>query len=151
MNAKLACCVFVVSSTLVATARVEAACTISATGVSFGTYDVFTSGADASTGTITYRCSASVTNVQITISTGASPTYTPRTLVKGSENLQYNLYQDSAHLTVWGDGTGGTGTYTRANPPKNQDVLLTIFGQVPALQDVSVGSYSDTLVVTVNF
>src|SRR5262249_38134389 len=86
MNAKLACCVFVVSSTLVATARVEAACTISATGVSFGTYDVFTSGADASTGTITYRCSASVTNVQITISTGASPTYTPRTLVKGSEN-----------------------------------------------------------------
>jgi spore coat protein U-like protein len=151
MNAKLACCVFVVSSTLAATARVEAACTVSATGVSFGTYDVFTSGADTSTGTITYRCAASTAAVQITISTGASPTYTPRTLVKGGEKLQYNLYQDSAYLTIWGDGTGGTGTYTRANPPKNQDVILTIFGRVPAQQDVSVGNYNDTLVVTINF
>ena len=41
---------------LVGAPKAEAACTLSATAVAFGTYDVFQAGPDDSTGTITYRC-----------------------------------------------------------------------------------------------
>jgi spore coat protein U-like protein len=70
---------------------------------------------------------------------------------KGAESLTYNLYRDAAFATVWGDGSGTTGTYQIGNPPNNLNVNLTVYGRVPALQDVSAGSYSDTVIATVNF
>jgi spore coat protein U-like protein len=134
-----------------AAGRAEAACTVSTTGASFGTYDVFNSSADASTGTITYRCGGADKDVLITLSKGSSSTFTPRTLRNGAEVLEYNLYRDAAFSTIWGDGTSGTTTYTIRNPPNNQDVILTVYGRVPALQDVATGSYVDSVMVTINF
>ena len=131
--------------------RAEAACTVSATAVTFSPYNVFTATANAANGTVTYRCGNSDHNIQITISKGSSSTFSPRTLKKGSEALNYNLYMDAAFATIWGDRTGTTGNYTKGNPPNNTDVNLTVYGRITALQDVSVGSYSDTVVVTINF
>jgi spore coat protein U-like protein len=65
--------------------------------------------------------------------------------------LEYNLYRDAAFSAIWGDGTSGTTTYTIRNPPNNQDVVLTVYGRVPALQDVATGSYADAVIVTINF
>ena len=70
---------------------------------------------------------------------------------KGAETLTYNLFRDAAFTTVWGDGSGTTGQYQIGNPPNNTDVPLTVYGRVPALQDVSAGSYSDTVIATINF
>jgi spore coat protein U-like protein len=131
--------------------RAEAACTISTTAVSFGTYDVYNASATTSTGTITYRCAGSDHNISVTISTGSSGTFANRTLKKTSENLTYNLYRDAAFATVWGDGSGTTATYQINNPPNNTDVNLTVYGRVQALQDVSAGSYSDTVIATISF
>ena len=75
----------------------------------------------------------------------------PRTLRKGSEVLQYNLYRNAARTTIWGDGTGGTSVYSLANPPNNSNVNLTIYGRIPAQQDVSAGNYSDTVSAVINF
>jgi spore coat protein U-like protein len=132
-------------------ARAEAACTVSATAVSFGTYNVFTSTATTSTGTITYRCGNADHNIRVDISTGSSGTYTARTLKQSTEELSYNLYIDSAFASVWGDGSGTTSDYTKSNPPNGTDVILTVYGQVPAQQDVTAGSYSDPVVATLNF
>ena len=131
--------------------RAEAACTVSATAVSFGTYNVFTTTATTSTGSVTYRCGSSDHNIRIDISTGSSGTYTPRTLKRSTEPLSYNLYIDSAFASVWGDGSGTTSEYQKGNPPNGTDVILTIYGSIPALQDVSAGTYSDTVVATINF
>ena len=131
--------------------RAEAACTITTTGVSFGTYDVFNSSATTSTGTVTYRCGNSDHNITITLSSGSSGTFTSRTMKKGAENLTYNLFMDAAFTSVWGDGSGTTTTYHIGNPPNGTDVSLTVYGQVPAQQDVSAGSYTDTVVATINF
>lgn len=131
-------------------ARAEAACTVSTTSVAFGTYNVFATSDTTSTGTITYRCGSADHDVEITISKGSSPSFSPRTLKKGSEPLTYNLYMDAAQGTIWGEG-GSTGTYRNHNPPNNSDVTLTVYGSIPAQQDVSVGAYSDTVVVTINF
>ena len=133
-----------------AAGRAEAACTVSTTSAIFGTYDVFNPSANASTATITYRCGGDK-DILITLSKGSSSTFTPRTLRNGTEVLQYNLYRDAAFSTIWGDGTSGTTTYTIKNPPNNQDVVLTVYGSIPAQQDVAVGSYADALTVTINF
>jgi len=131
--------------------RTEGACTVSSSSVVFGAYNVFTTSDTSSTGTITYQCGNKDHDVQISLSTGSSGSYSNRTLKRGSEPLNYNLYVDAAFATIWGDGTGGTDTYTNHNPPNGADVNLTIYGRIIAQQDVSVGSYADTIVVTINF
>lgn len=130
--------------------RAEAACTISTTAVSFGTYNVYTATADTATGTVTYLCGTADRNIVITLSTGSSGTFTARTMKKGAEALTYNLYRNAALTNIWGDGSGSTSTYTRNNPPNNS-LVLTVYGRVPALQDVSAGSYTDTVIATISF
>jgi spore coat protein U-like protein len=72
-------------------------------------------------------------------------------MVKGAEALAYNLFTDAARTSVWGDGTSGTSVYSRANPPNNSNVNLTVYGQIPPGQDVSAGTFSDTVSATINF
>ena len=131
--------------------RAEGACTVSSSSVVFGSYNVFTSSDTTSTGTVTYQCSNKDHDIEITLSKGSSPTYAGRTLRKGSESLTYNLYLDAAYSAIWGDATGGTNTYFNHNPPNGQDVALTIYGRISAMQDVSAGAYNDTIVVTISF
>ena len=147
---KLALLVAVVSL-LACAGRADAACTISTTPVSFGSYNVFNTSATSANGTITYRCGNADHNIVITISTGSSGSFANRTLKKGTENLTYNLFRDAAFATIWGDGSGTTGQYQIGNPPNGTDVNLTVYGRVPAQQDVSAGSYSDTVIATINF
>lgn len=134
-----------------ASAQPSPACTISATSVNFGNYNVFDGAAVDSTGTITYSCNSHATNVTISLSKGASSSYNPRLMVKGAETLNYNLFTDAARTSVWGDGTGGTSVYSRANPPNNTNVNLTVYGQIPPGQDVSAGTFSDTVSAMINF
>ena len=138
-------------STAPAAAQGGNTCTISTTSVAFGTYDVFGSGDVNSTGSVTINCGSAVRDLTVTLSTGASGTYASRTMVKSGEALAYNLYRDAACTSVWGDGTAGTQTYFNADPPNNTNVVLTIYGRIPALQDVSAGGYSDTIVATINW
>jgi spore coat protein U-like protein len=132
-------------------ASAQGSCTISVTSVAFGNYNVFTVSAYDSTGTVTYRCNSQATNISIALSDGSSSTFSPRTLRNGGEVLNYNLYRDAARSTIWGDGTGGTSVYTNANPPNNSNVNVTIYARIPAQQDVSAGSYSDTVSAVINF
>ena len=143
---------FVLALVLVGADRVEAAgCTISTTGVVFGSYNVFSTSPVDSTGTIVYRCNGEVDGVMIAITRGQSSTFLPRQLEKGNEELSYNLFRDAARTVVWGDFSGGTSGYIQIDPPKNQNVSLTVFGRIPPGQDVAAGSYSDTVTVVVLF
>ena len=131
--------------------RVDAAnCTISTTPISFGSYSVFWVAPTDSAGAITYRCNGNA-NVMITITEGQSGTFSPRTLVKGGEQLPYNLYLDAARSIVWGDGSPGTLIYTRIAVPNNTNVTVPVYGRIPATQDVTAGAYSDSVSVTINF
>ena len=80
------------------------------------------------------------------LSTG-SGTYAARAMTSGSHQLLYNLYLDASYVTIWGDGTAGTGTL-QDSTNKN---TYTIYGRIPALQNAWVGSYSDTIVVTITY
>lgn len=128
----------------------KASCTISATGVAYGGYDVLSSSPVDSTGSITYDCQAGSANVTITLSKGNATTYA-RELVSGAATLGHNLYLDAAHTQVWGDGTEATEYHIDADPPDGTPVSVTIYGRVPARQDVPAGAYADSVVATVNF
>lgn len=132
-------------------AQLSPSCTISTLSVSFGNYDVFSGSALNSTGRVTYRCNAAASNITISLSKGLSSSYSPRLMSKGAEVLAYNLFTNAGRTTIWGDGTGGTSVYSRANPPNNNDVNVTIYAEVSPGQDVSAGTFGDTVSATINF
>lgn len=119
-------------------------CSVSVVNVAFASYDVFTPAATNTTGTVKVKCPASATYT-ISLSAGAG-TFASRVMLNGSYKLNYNLYTDSQDLTIWGDGTSGTVTISGSG-----GASYTVYGLIPALQNVPVGSYSDTITVTVTF
>ena len=139
----------VIGCWLLVSPAAEAQCTISATGVNFGPYDVFEPTPTDSNGTIQYQCHGSVREVRVSLGPG-SGTFAARTLRRGAETLGYNLFRDAARTEVWGDGSAGTGFYfVRNAAPQLQ--TLTVYGRIEAQQDVTVGVYTDTVVVSIDF
>jgi spore coat protein U-like protein len=125
-------------------------CTVSTTSINFGSYDVYDTAPNDSTGSIILNCSGGAKDVVVEIDRGGASSFGSRRMVNGSEHLAYNLYLNASRTIVWGDGTGGTQANDVGNPPNNDDVILTVFARIPAGQDVSSGSYSDNVTVTVN-
>src|SRR5689334_3372464 len=74
-----------------------ASCSVSTSGVNFGTYDyIATSAPLDSAGTISIACDASVT-FAVALSAG-SGSYANRTLRSGGNTLFYNLFTDPARV-----------------------------------------------------
>lgn len=132
-------------------------CSVSATALTFGSYDPSSATARDSTGTITVTCTATVLGISaswdILLSTGSSPSFTPRRMFNGGNSMQYNLYTNPARTQVWGDGSGGT-----AKVSDSQLVVVgttqysyTAYGRIPALQNLGPGTYTDTITVTLNY
>lgn len=90
-------------------------CSLSTSNIGFGTYDVFAAADTDTVGAVTYSCSGSVPAVSLTL-TGGSYSAGSRTMSTGgaTDKLRYTLYLDAARTRPWGDGTGGTSTYSAA-------------------------------------
>jgi spore coat protein U-like protein len=131
----------------------RAACTVSATGLAFGPYDVFAPVPLDTTGTVTVTCDRNP-RAAITISIGPSPVsggFRPRQMrhVVLPDRLNYNLFTSPSLGTVWGDGSSGTSTVVLRRVRRRRPVTATIYGRIPPGQNVSVGAYSDALTVTI--
>jgi spore coat protein U-like protein len=128
-------------------------CTASAGNVAFGAYDPLAPVALSSTATITVTCTLVITAspISIALSQGLSNSYAIRTMMSGTDTLNYNLYQDAAHTIIWGDGTGGSTLDNDKVTPGKPSVSATVYGLLPASQDVAAGNYLDTITVTVNY
>lgn len=139
---------------LPAHALVVGECEVTATPLPFGDYTPTNGSALQSTGTLTVSCQliGLLQSWTIQLSAG-NGSYGSRRMRNGSHNLNYNIYRDAARSEVWGNGTGGSLSRTDSVTlfvglySKN----YTLYGQVPALQDVAPGSYNDTIMVTVNY
>jgi spore coat protein U-like protein len=131
-----------------------AACVVTAPALSFGPYDGL-SGAPATTSATAVVTCNEAPPPTVTMELGPSAVsggFFPRQMRNdsGSDRLAYNFYVDAGGATVWGDGTGGTATRSD-RVFKNKPWTVTLYGRIPAGQDVSAGSYSDTLTITINF
>ena len=138
------------STTVAAQLLPPPSCTLGMASVAFGTYNPLSATALDTSGTLSFSCNLTAPLPTIALSTGASSTFTPRTMIRagGGGALQYNLYLDALHLVVWGDGADLTTSRFIAAGLLGQ---VTFYGSVPARQSVPAGSYSDTLVATIYF
>jgi spore coat protein U-like protein len=128
-------------------------CTVSASSVAFGNYTADSPGVLDSTGTIMVTCTVVNANnpVTVALNTGASGTFTMRTMLSGVDILNYNLYLDAGHSQIWGDGSGGSLLYSHNVTNGKPDFNVTVFGEIPALQDVAAGDYTDIITVSVSY
>jgi spore coat protein U-like protein len=141
----LACVVLVIAGVRPAHA---AGCTVSTTGLNFGNYDVFGTLNDDVTGTINVNCPSGIPYA-IWLSSGTSGTYSSRSMTSGPNILTYNLFTDPTRLTIWGDGSAGTGTFSGSGTGSN--IGTPVYGRIPAGQNAVVGTYNDVITVTVTF
>jgi spore coat protein U-like protein len=123
----------------------QAGCALNVVGLNFGAYDIFDTQDVSITTNVGVTCDTD-TSFEISLSAG-SGSFASRTLVNGANLLSYNLYVDPAHLTIWGDGSPGTATVSSSGTSRN----FTVYGRIPARQNAFVGSYSDTITVTITF
>lgn len=124
-------------------------CSISTVGVAFGSYNVFTATPVDAVGSVSFQCSAPVA-VVVQLGTGSASSFSPRTLRRAGEPLNYNLYRDAAHTSIWGNGTGGTSTWS-GTASVISPTVVQIYGRLFAQQDVTSGAYTDTVVATIVF
>ena len=151
------------NANLAVSATVSANCTISTSAVAFGAYDPVVTNASTAltaTGGVAIACTkGSAPN--ITLDLGQHSSSGNRFMLisgGGTDTLGYQLYQPpdnsvgtacSFSGTVW--GTTGSQVFTPTSPSNKSSRSYNVCGSVAGGQDVSVGSYSDTVVATVNF
>lgn len=126
---------------------VAAICSVSAGTLGFGSYSGQEVNASAA---ISVNCSNGA-SYQVGMSGGASQSGSSRRMAgPAGALLAYELYRDAARTLPWGDGSaqlggrlGGTGSGAVQS--------LTVHGRIPAAQTPAAGSYSDSVVVTVEY
>ena len=146
-----------ITTTMPVTVTGASACSVSATGVAFGSY----SGATVtSSGSITVTCNFDVAyNVTLDRGVGAGPGQSrAMEALDGRGNIlaaiRYSLYKDSGLTQEWGDA-GFAGTYQAGTAVSGVGTgaaqTLTVYGKIPAGEAVGAFVYSDTVVVSLIF
>jgi spore coat protein U-like protein len=117
---------------------------LSVTALAFGNYDVYNAVPTDSAGTISYSCPPPTTPT-VTIDAGLAFANGRRRMTAGGggDFLSYDIFVDASRTVVWSS--------TPVSVPAGNVASVPFYGRVFAQQDVSVGSYADTVTVTFNF
>jgi spore coat protein U-like protein len=123
-------------------------CEISATALSFGTSGVLSANINQST-TLSVTCS-NTTPYSVGLDAGSvsGSTVATRLLNNGAATVQFQLYSDAAHTTIWGN-TIGTNTVSGTGTGSAQS--LTVYGVVPAQITPAANTYTSTVTASVTF
>ena len=126
-------------------AQVVAECQVTPTDLNFNTYA--SSTASSASTPLKVRCTPNQA-VTISLSAGSSNNAQARTMT-GATPLSYQLYRDAAH----NDPINTTGMAWQLSNAANtgQEVTYTIYGMIPANQNVAAGPYIDQITVTVQY
>ncbi|PIQ13010.1 MAG: SCPU domain-containing protein [Hydrogenophilales bacterium CG_4_9_14_3_um_filter_59_35] len=140
------------------TAHAIADCTVSATGVAFGSYSFTNPAPTDAASNVVVSCSllglfSLLVTYDILLSPGGSGSYAPRKMTSGANQLQYNLYTNAGRSIVWGDGTAGTSIVSDGYPLGTGTTVRNypVYGRLPAGQNTPAGAYTDIITVTVNY
>jgi spore coat protein U-like protein len=146
------------STSFTPTATVAKICSISSpAALSFGAYDPTAAGAKTGTLTLTVSCTRN-TPATIALDNGgrygtATGFATKRAMATGGgvaangELLAYDLFEPD-NVTAWG-GANTVAVATQAT--KLTGATFTVNGSIPALQDVTSGTFTDSVNATINF
>lgn len=96
-------------------------------------------------GAIRVKCNNG-TSYNVLLNGGQSGNTAARYLKSAAgQQVNYNLYTNNAHNTIWDNLTGVSQT---AN---GQDNWLPVYGMIPVQSTPPIGSYTDTVQVTINW
>ena len=143
-------CAGTTTGNLSISATVSNNCQITNTpAIAFGSYNPLSVTPVDATGTISLACTKGAVAV-IALDTSANPTHatgTTRAMKDAaSDYVSYELYSDSSRTAVW-----KSSGVTEPAAPSKAAVDYTVYGRIPAGQDVPANAYSDTVVITVSF
>jgi spore coat protein U-like protein len=134
-------------------ATVVQTCSISTAAVAFGAYDPVITHASApldGTGAVVVTCVPGM-GTRIDLDRGSHAQGQTRRMTGGGDLLTYELYRNATRTSVWRTGPGASGGLPIAPAPSIVARTVTVFGRIPAGQDVPAGPYTDTIVATINF
>jgi spore coat protein U-like protein len=148
-------------------ATIRANCTISTHALSFGRYESLQANATVplhAAGSVSIACTKG-SAPRITLDLGQNPSGTRRQMAlaaagsPGFDRLYYELYQPPDAVpgsgcsfpgsVAW--GPTGSQAFVPSPPLTRAPRTYSVCGTIPAGQGVSMGSYADTVVATVNF
>jgi spore coat protein U-like protein len=137
------------TSTFTVDVTIQAQCLInSASNLSFGTRGVLIANVDQ-TSTIVVQCTDTTTyDIGLDAGTGAGATVGTRKLTGGGATINYRLYSESTHTTIWGN-TVSTDTVSATGNGAAQ--TYTVYGRIPAQTTPAPNAYSDTITITVTY
>ncbi len=127
-------------------------CVINATSLQLGSYDPITRQSVDSYSEIHLNCDQGVMfRIRLDPGAHAASSFQPRKLraLNGVGTLAYNLYTDSSRTRVWGDSTGNTDIKVGIGTGNSQ--TLIIYSRLLARQNVPAGTYTDTVVINVDW
>ncbi len=144
-----ACDTYGAVNTFTVDAVVTPSCTVNVTNMDFGVIDAIVAAPIDQIATISVSCTnASAYTVGLDHGTNAVASGpTGRRMANGGDLLAYGLYHDAARIADWGlvAGTTASGTGTGGNQE------LTVYGRILSNQQALVGTYFDSVVVTVSY
>ena len=123
------------------TGTVQPLCSLNViTNINFGAYN--STNAVTSVGELGINCNSN-TNVTINIDGGMNNSSSVRRMISGSDFLTYEVYQDSAMQNIFNTQTISNVSGTQSN--------VSVYGKIPPGQNVTSGTYNDTLNVTLAY
>lgn len=125
---------------------VSPSCTATASGISFGSYKA-QNPAVAFTGSIRVLCIGGAATFTIALTGGSSGNIAARTMRTATATLNYQLYSDPSHTTLWGDGSVGS----IVGPITGSVAVVTVYGLLFAGQHVPPGLYADVIQAIVSY
>jgi spore coat protein U-like protein len=135
-------------------AEASSHCSVTTTAIPFNVFSPLSTSSDTFSGTVLWSCTGSgSTSVSITLSAGNSGSSSSRymTSTTSTDKLFYNLYTDIGHTNIWNDTTNYP-----SNIPIAASGSVPIYGQIPAAlvggqNDVSSGTYTDSINAIINY
>lgn len=120
-------------------------CNVTASDLDFGSYVATVGVPGRAQALVQLQCTTG-TIVEVALDAGLSPgaTTSDRRMVSGAGQLRYGLFQDPGRSTNWGN-TPGVDTLEIQTVVQLQSV--TIYGELPARQQVPPGTYSDLITI----
>jgi spore coat protein U-like protein len=127
-------------------ATVAEKCLVSTVPVNFGSHSTLSATIDAS-GSVSVTCTPA-TSYAIRLDGGtAAAAPTARKMFKGAETITYGLYRNSERNQPWGDTEGTTVTGTGSGSAQAH----AVYGRVEPQTTPPVGTYTDTVIVVVDY
>ncbi|MES2997986.1 MAG: spore coat U domain-containing protein [Pseudomonadota bacterium] len=138
------------TASMLVSVNVMPGCIITATPLVFGLYTPYAAISTKSIARLKLLCTLNTPyNIALDQGSGDSATTRLRSMSgPGTETIHYTLSQNPTHTINWGNTLGidtavGSGTGIKQ--------YLTVYGEIPAKQNVSIGAYRDVVNVSIIF